>query len=270
MNSSIKDTAILLAAFGTTVPGADGVYAQIESRARCLFPGVDIFWAYTSKVVREKLAAQGLVFNSPVQALGLMAESGFSRVALQSLLIIPGLEHHDLIRTRAALEGLPKGIQRISLGAPLLSTTRDLQRFTQAMLENVPPKREPGEAVIFMGHGSLHPANALYAALQYHFWILDQNIYVGAVEGTPGLEDIIPLLQKNRIRKALLLPLMVVAGDHALKDMAGRQTESWASVLQAMGIETKVTMKGLGAYENVREIWLDHLRDAVASLKDVH
>lgn len=265
-DSENNKTGILLAAFGTSVPGADKVYANIQSKAELLFPDVDIYWAYTSKVIREKLAAQGQTFNSPVQALALMAEHGFSKVAMQSLLIIPGLEHHDLIMARSSLEGLPKGIEKIKLAPPLLSESKDLERFTQAMLANIPAGREPDEAVIFMGHGSVHPANVFYAGLQYHFWIHDENIFVGAVEGIPGLEDILPLLEKKKIRKVHLLPLMVVAGDHAVKDMAGRQADSWVSVLKKRRIDAGVIMKGLGSFDNIVEIWMDHLKKIMAVL----
>lgn len=258
----VKDRkGILLAAFGTSVPGADAVYENIENKVRSFFPGREIYWAYTSKVIREKLALDGKVFLSPVQALGLMAEHGFSRVALQSLLIIPGLEHHDLIRTRASIEGLPKGIEEIRLGDPLLSQSRDLDRFALAMLENLTEIRESDEAVIFMGHGSLHPANVYYSALQYHFWLRDEHVFVGAVEGTPGLEDILPLLEKRKVKKVVLLPLMVVAGDHAINDMAGKQADSWVSVLNDLGIDARVEMKGLGAFDNVVDIWMDHLSE---------
>ncbi|WP_161635938.1 sirohydrochlorin cobaltochelatase [Desulfonatronovibrio hydrogenovorans] len=260
------NSAILLAAFGTSVPGADQVYADMEKKVRADFPGLEIYWAYTSKVIREKLARQGRTFLSPVQALGLMAEHGLARVAMQSLLIIPGLEHHDLIRTRASLQGLPKGIEKISLGAPLLNSSLDIQRFTRAMLDNVQSQRSPEEAVIFMGHGSTHPANVFYAGLQYQFWLHDENIFVGAVEGTPALEDILPLLKKRGVSKALLLPLMVVAGDHAINDMAGKQTGSWMSTLEDNGVEARVLMQGLGSFDNVVDIWMDHLKEAVASL----
>lgn len=254
-------TGILLAAFGTSIPGADAVYGNIENKVRAEFPDHDIYWAYTSKVIREKLAQDEKVFLSPVQALGLMAEHGFSCVALQSLLIIPGLEHHDLIRTRASIQGLPKGIKEIRLGDPLLSQSPDLDRFALAMLENLTEIRENDEAVIFMGHGSLHPANVYYSALQYHFWLRDEHVFVGAVEGSPGLNDILPLLEKRKIKKAVLLPLMVVAGDHAINDMAGKQADSWVSVLKDLGIDARVKMKGLGAFDNVVDIWMDHLRE---------
>lgn len=267
MNSEYQKPGILLAAFGTSVPGADSVYQDIQVRVESAFPGHSIYWAYTSKVVREKLRGRGREALSPLQALGLMGEHGFSRAAVQSLLIIPGLEHHDLIRVCAHVQGLPKGLEKISLGDPLLSLSEDLEKFVPAMLGNIPADRQEDEAVIFMGHGSSHPANIYYAGLQYHFWLHDQKILVGAVEGTPALDDVLLSLKRMNISRALLMPLMVVAGDHALNDMAGRQTHSWLSTLRSRGIEARVYLQGLGAFENITSIWLKHLQRAMDSLK---
>ncbi|MFW5731493.1 MAG: sirohydrochlorin cobaltochelatase [Desulfonatronovibrionaceae bacterium] len=266
MNSDQQKTGILLAAFGTSVPGADHVYQDIQDRVESAFPGCSIYWAYTSKVVREKLRDRSQEALSPLQALGVMGEHGFCRAAVQSLLIIPGLEHHDLIRVCNHVQGLPKGLERISLGDPLLCHSDDLEQFVLAMLENIPGDRAEDEAVIFMGHGSTHPANIYYAGLQYHFWLYDQKILVGAVEGTPDLDDVLLRLKKMNIKKALLMPLMVVAGDHALNDMAGRQTDSWLSTLRSRGIEARVCMQGLGAFENITFIWLRHLQRAMDAL----
>lgn len=259
-------TGILLTAFGTSVPGADSVYYNIQQQVREVYPDIPIYWAYTSQVIREKLKNQGKPVHSPVQALSLMAENGLEHVAMQSLLIIPGLEHHDLIQISRAIQGLPKGIKKIVLGNPLLSHSRDLQRFAAAMMDNISPSVHEDEAIILMGHGSVHPANVYYSALQYHFWLCHPNIFVGAVEGTPSLEEILPLLQKNELTRARLYPLMVVAGEHAINDMAGRQTDSWITVLSNMGIDAKAVMKGLGSFENINEIWLDHLREIMGRL----
>ena len=39
---------------------------------------------------------------------------------------------------------------------------------------------------------------------------------------------------------------MLVAGDHALNDMAGDGPESWKSRLEAAGYETECVLHGLG------------------------
>jgi sirohydrochlorin cobaltochelatase len=57
------------------------------------------------------------------------------------------------------------------------------------------------------------------------------------VEGFPGIDEVVEALaeakSKSKIRKVVLKPFMIVAGDHALNDMAGDDEESWKSVLSA-------------------------------------
>ncbi|MFR4383149.1 MAG: sirohydrochlorin cobaltochelatase [Phascolarctobacterium sp.] len=46
------------------------------------------------------------------------------------------------------------------------------------------------------------------------------------VEGWPSLEDIIPQLKVKGINHVTMMPLMMVAGDHANNDMAGAEEDS--------------------------------------------
>ncbi len=75
------------------------------------------------------------------------------------------------------------------------------------------------------------------------------------------------MLLEKKIKKAYLMPLMSVAGDHARKDMAGDGEESWVSILTKIGIECIPILKGTAEYDNVVEIWVDHLRTVLATFK---
>jgi len=55
---------------------------------------------------------------------------------------------------------------------------------------------------------------------------------------------------------------MVVAGDHANKDMAGPDAESWRSQLTAAGYAVEPLLQGLGDNPHVRQLFIDHLQDA--------
>ena len=47
------------------------------------------------------------------------------------------------------------------------------------------------EALVLMGHGSLHYANFVYAALNYRLRELGyQNVHIGTVEAWPSLESV--------------------------------------------------------------------------------
>lgn len=260
-----QQRGILLVAFGTSVPEATAAIDSIKSRAEAAFPGVPVRLAYSSHIIRTKLAEGGVKRSSPAQALADMAAEGFTDVAVQSLQTIPGQEFGDIKATAEAFQAMPKGIAHVSVGRPLMHTTEDADALAAALLP-VLPKHGQGEAVLLMGHGTSHPAGAAYAALQLALWKRDRAVFVGTVEGSPALEDIIPQLKRLGVRTAHLVPLMSVAGDHALNDMAGDDADSWASRLKKAGIAAKPVLVGLGSRPAVAELWVDHLKDACKEL----
>lgn len=262
-----KKTGILLVAFGTSVPEAQGAFANIERKVRAAFPGVDVRWAYTSEIIRRKLAKEGKILLSPAEALAKMQEEGFTRVALQSLHTIPGEEYNDLLHTVRVFRHQAGGMD-VTVGEPLLSRHEDMERATEAILAVVPKERKPGEAVLLMGHGTPHPANAYYPALQYYLWKKDPNAFVGTVEGSPSLDDVVAELAAKGIKKAWLMPFMSVAGDHARNDMAGDEPDSWKNVLAKAGVKCVPILKGTAEYDTIVDIWLDHLRTAMGQLKE--
>ena len=63
-------------------------------------------------------------------------------------------------------------------------------------------------------------------------------------------------------KKVALMPFMLVAGDHAKNDMAG-EDDSWKSQLEDEGYDVRVSMKGLGEFEGIRRIFLDHIGETM-------
>ncbi len=253
---------ILLAAFGTTVPEAEKSMDNLDKLAKAAFPGVPVFWAYTSNIVRAKLAETGKTVPSPAEALAAMMAQGFTRVAVQSLHTIPGHEFNNLERTAKAFEGMPKGFSQVEVGAPLLWTTDDVQIAVKALLAGIPKERTKGEAVVFMGHGTDHPAGVYYPAVQYYLWQADPEAFVGTVEGSPDLDNVVAELARRGIKKAYLVPFMSVAGDHARNDMAGEEDDSWTNVLKKNGVAAVPVLKGTGETDAMAEIWINHLKAA--------
>lgn len=256
----LKKKGILLVTFGSSYPQAQAAFENIEAKVREAFPETEVHWAYTSKIIRHKLAKQGQKLDSPAQALANMMEQGFTHVAVQSLHTIPGAEFHDLQSILNGFDSMSAGLQQIQLGRPLLATDQDLQKVSLALLENIPGQRKPEQAVIFMGHGSHHPSNAFYKALAYELQGKDTLIYVGTVEDSPSIQDIKNDLLEKGVEKAFLMPFMSVAGDHVRNDMAGHEPDSWKSILNQAGIETEAILKGTAEYDNIVDIWMDHLQ----------
>lgn len=260
--------AILLAAFGTTVPEARTALDAVEKRAREAFPGVEIRWAYTSGIVRKKLATQGQVFHSPETALSMLMDEGFTHVAVLSLHTIPGEEFHDLNRNARLFGQMAGGFEQIVVAMPLLYSHDDFTRVAKTLIDAVPKGRKRGEAVLFMGHGTEHhPSDAIYSAMNQILQEMDANVLLGTVEGHPSLEELLPKLREKKPGKVYLMPFMAVAGDHAQNDMAGDEPDSWKSILKKEGYACEAVLKGTAEYPQVLEVWMDHLREAFAKLE---
>ena len=253
---------ILLVAFGTTVPEAQISYDNIERSVKKTFPGIPVRWGYTSRTIIRKMGERGKQLATPAEALSSMMRENFTHVAVQSLHVMPGAEFHGLVKNVQRFAGMSKGLKKVIVGYPLMSTSEDVQRVAEAFLRIIPPERRKTDAVVFMGHGTYHPANVYYAALNYHVQKLDPNVFVGTVEGWPEIDGIMSDLKNNGIKKAYLMPFMTVAGDHARNDMAGRDENSWKSILEKEGIKCVPVLKGTAEFQEFVDIWVDHLKSA--------
>ena len=147
----------------------------------------------------------------------------------------------------------------ISFGAPLLSSTEDLKEVISILAGEYSFLKED-EALILMGHGSDHFSNTVYAALDYMCKDLRlSHIHVGTVEAYPAPRDVLRHLEGSPIRSLHLLPLMIVAGDHAKNDMAGDDPDSWKEQFRSAGYQVTCHLKGLGEFPQIRKIFLRHL-----------
>lgn len=257
-----KKVGILLVTFGSSEASAQVSFENIDKKVKAAYPNVPVRWAYTSHIIRAKLARQGKLLDSPAVALAKMQDEKFTHVAVQSLHTIGGAEYHDVRRTVGAFKSMG-GFQKIILGYPLMATQEDMQRTVDAILATIPTQRKKGEAVVLMGHGTHHPANAFYAALMFQLQLEDPNIFVGTVEGYPEVDLIKSLMLQKKITTAYLMPFMSVAGDHAKNDMAGDEDDSWISILSSAGIECVPILKGTAEYDVFVDIWVDHVRGSL-------
>lgn len=258
-----KKVGILLVAFGSSEESAQVSFQNIEKMVKQKCSGIPIKWAYTSHIIRKKLSKLGKQLDSPEVALAKMVDEDFTHVALQSLHTIGGEEYHHLRRTVGAFK-IMRSFEKIILGYPLLSTQKDIEKVVDTIITNIPKKRKKNEAVVLMGHGTHHPSNAFYSALNFQVQLRDPNIMIGTVEGYPDIDLIKSMLLKKKIKKAYLMPFMSVAGDHAKNDMAGNEDDSWKSILTKAGIKCEIILKGTAEYDNYVSIWVAHLQSVLS------
>ncbi len=255
---------ILLVAFGSS--SEQGVHAlrAFNATVHERFCGVNTRWAFTSLILRERLAKEKVKRDSVLKALQKMHFEKYTHVAVQPLQTIPGTEHLNLLDEVCQFTKAQKDVS-VFVGAPLLQEEIDVQNAAQAMLKHLPEERQSDESVIFMGHGALHPAVKRYADLAHAVSTLDAHVHVGTMDGACTLESILPKL--NAGKKVWLMPLLSVIGQHALEDMAGKQNSSWRSQIEAAGFVCEPVLRGIAEYEGFIDIWISHLNDVMSIMR---
>lgn len=255
--------AILAVSFGTTYPDTlEQTIAATERALAAAYPDWEVRRAFTSGMIIQKLQRRdGLEIDNVAQALDRLEAEGFTHVAVQSTHVMHGEEYEKML---SQLE--PYRLRmRLSVGAPLLHAEADYAAVADALLDWLPPL-EQDEALVFMGHGTAHFANAAYAQMEHVLRARNDRIYFATVEGYPTLESVRQqLAHRPEIQKLLLTPFMLVAGDHARNDMAGDE-DSWKTELEAAGYPVRCVLQGLGQCPAIRELFVRHCGQAMEAL----
>ena len=189
-----------------------------------------------------------------------MAADGVTDVIVQPTHVINGIEN-DLMKEDAL--SFREQFDSITFGNPLLTSEGDNNALIQAVHREF-SSLAPNEALVLMGHGTTHYANAIYAALDYTFKDKGYpNIFLGTVEAYPSMESLLRQVRELNPRKVILAPFMIVAGDHARNDMSGEDPDSWRSQFEQAGFPVECVLKGLGEYPDVQQLFISHVAEAV-------
>lgn len=264
--------AIVVMTFGTTFAEnrAKTIDATIEG-IKAAHPGVKVVTAYTSHIIIDRVAAnEGIKYPTPEEALAQLKAEGYTRVALTTLDVIPGMEYNYKL---GVFNSYKQNFKKMTIGTPLMywqgqeEQADDVTEVLEAFATQF-PKTKKGEGIVMMAHGTPNIANAYYAVIQEKLQEMGyDNVFIETVEGWPSLETIIPKLKAKKIKKVTIMPFMMVAGDHANNDMAGSEEDSHKSILEKEGIKVEAYIHGLGENEAVRNVFVERANAAWDALE---
>lgn len=263
--------AIVVMSFGTTFKdNRDKTITATVNEIKAAYPNVKVITAFSSHIIVDRIKAnEGITYPTPEEALEELKKEGYTRVALVSLNMIPGLEYNY---QAAVYDEAKKDFKRVTLGTPAMywmgqeDQDDDIIEFLKAMSSQFPTIRK-NEAILIMAHGTPDPSNAYYAVIQDRIEEMGfKNVFLYTVEGSPRLENIIPKLKEKGIKHVYLMPMMMVAGDHATNDMAGNEEDSHKTTLENEGIKVSTYVHGLGENQKVRDIFVEHASEAYEAL----
>lgn len=254
-----QDTAskegLLLVHFGTTFDETRAkTIDAIHEKAVQVFPAMTVREAYTSRIVRKRLAKRGILKDTPVDALLRLRSEGIRTVKIQPSYIIDGIE---MDRLRKDVEQVRPFFDSIWVSTPLLYTVEDAEKVCEVLVSRHSADAKKREHVLFIGHGTEGPATALYSQLDYMLRAGGHaNYHVATIEGYPTQETALAQIKAMKGRKVTLVPLLFVAGDHANNDIA----VEWKEALEKEGLAVDVRLEGLGEVPEIQDLYIEKLK----------
>jgi sirohydrochlorin cobaltochelatase len=261
--SAAGKPVLLVVSFGTSFNDSrELTIGAIERALAAAYPEYETRRAFTSQIVIDVIKKRdGEKIDNVTDAMKRLVKDGVKEVVVQSTHLMDGIEYHEMLELIKPFENKFTGIK---YGKPLLSADIDYDELINALLDETRQYNAPDTAVVYMGHGTEAESNKDYEILANK--LVGQgykNYLIGTVEAEPTLDDVINQASALGIKKTVLLPLMIVAGDHANNDMAGDEDDSWKSILQSKGFTVTPVLKGLGQYKGVQQIFVRHVREAL-------
>ncbi len=288
-------SAVVLAMFGTTVePALEGLL-NIRTKMIKKYPNTPVRIAFTSNIIRKKwqhraedpayikahpeIPAEVLHVKTPLATIADLQNEGYDTIVVQPTHIAMGEEFLDLatyvdslMRMGTMKKPKYKPFHKIALGRPVLGTygtdhpyAEDIVIVARALSGDAEIARKEKAALVYMGHGNEYfPSAGAYLELAARMRELYPDVVttIGNVEGFPAIADVMDTLKLYGVKKVVLKPCMVVAGDHSMNDMAGPDADSWKSVLEKNGFEVVTVERGLGEEDAFADIFVSHAEDA--------
>lgn len=256
---------LLVVSFGTSYDNREHSIGALEKALQDAYPDYEVRRAFTSQIIIDILKERDKIeIDNVKQAMDRLVADGVKNVVIQPTHVMSGFEYNDVADE---IKPYIEKFESVKFGKPLLSTTADFEAVAKILVDSAKNENVDGTGFVFVGHGTEHSSNSVYTKLQDTLEDMGAaNFFIGTVEAEPDFEAVVKALKKNEgIKKLYIAPLMVVAGDHAENDICGDEDDSWKKMLEAEGYEVVPVLKGLGQYEDIQKIYVDHAKKAMES-----
>lgn len=264
----IGEAELLVVSFGTSFNDNRRLtIGAIEEDMEEAFEDYSVRRAFTAQIVIDHVKDRDdVAIDNVTEALDRAVENGVKTLVVQPTHLMNGIEYDELQDTLAEYAD---AFEQIVVGEPLLTSDEDFKTVETAITEATAEYDDGATAIVYMGHGTEHDSNGVYAKLQ-DMLTEDgyENYYIGTVEAAPSLDDVVAAVGEGEYTKVVLVPLMVVAGDHANNDMASDEADSWKTIFTEAGYEVETVLEGLGQNEAIREVYVQHAQAAIDSLAE--
>ena len=259
----IGEKELLVVSFGTSFNDSRRLtIGAIEKALEEAYPEYSVRRAFTSNIIIDHVNKRdGILIDDLDAGLQRAVDNGVKELVIQPTHLMNGIEYTQL---SDAVAQYADAFDSVKIGAPLLTTDEDFKNVEQALVDWTKDYDDGKTAIVFMGHGTEAESNGVYAKMQELFTADGyENYYVGTVEATPSLDDVLAAVEAGEYERVILEPMMVVAGDHANNDMAGDEDDSWKSAFEKAGYKVECLLRGLGENEAIQQMYVEHAKAVI-------
>ena len=284
-------TAIVIASFGTTVPRAVVAITNITERVKKAYPNTEVRITFTSNIIRKVwrkrqaepqkwldmgIPKEVLYVKNIISTMGDLREEGYNNIIVQPTHMFYMEQSHDLnayVRALGSIRTMKdrwRPFDKVVMGRPALGMPGDKYDYHEdvaaavaTLAADAKQAEENGAMLVYMGHGNEYWSTGIYSETQEKMREVYPQVetFIGVVEGSPTLDQLLDDIAESDKKKIILRPFMIVAGDHAVNDMAGEEEDSWKSVLTAKGYQVDAVLTGLGSNNDFADIFVQHIED---------
>ena len=220
-----KDKAIILSVFGSVIE--QDKYLEFKQLIEETFPDIDVFISINSRMVLKELLKRGLEYKNLAQTMADVDMLGYKNIIVSSVNLFPACEHELLKKTIHGFQQF--SFANIRLTNAIFTKTKDTTLFFKELDEKISKKNS---ANLYIIHGTPKLEFGGLASVTYAAKYLEdkrEQNYTCSLEGAFPFfavkEELIKKMQKDGVTKVQIIPLLLVSGNHYIKDMVEIQEE---------------------------------------------
>ncbi len=215
-----RKRAIVLACFGSVIEQQK--YLELEEKVKETYPDCEVFTSFSSRMVIKLLKKQKKeIYKNLPQTLADVDMQGFKHVVVVSVNIYPTDEHEFL---KKIVDGFKNfSMANIGITNAILTTTKDTTTYLKQLNDEV---SKENIANLYVIHGTPKLNTIGIDSINYtssFLQLIDKRNFTCSLEGAfPYFhinEAIKTKIKENCFTKVQIVPLLLVSGNHYIKDM---------------------------------------------------
>ena len=214
-----KDKAIVLSCFGSVIE--QNKYLELKKLVAKKFEDCDVFLSFSSRMVLKDLHKRDMNFKNLAQVLADVDMQGYKNIIVSSINLFPTDEHQVI---KKIVDGFKNfSLSNIRATNATLTKTKETSLFLQDLTNKITLK---DTANLFVIHGcptlEVNGLDSITYTAQFLEAINPFN-YTCSLEGAFPFyamkNSIINKMKNNSIKNIQVVPMLLVSGNHYIKDM---------------------------------------------------